>query len=167
MVSGHEQMKRFTAAARNLMEEGQVDVDTGRFSKTLFISATRRNSDVETAAMLAVAEQGWSMVTLQFGPTGRAKGPQDYTVSFLGERGASEIVHECMLVRDAAGKFVLAPRSATYHFAVGPNGLERRHGRPANIAASAIRTKRSLAGAAKRADPNSPCVEVLCLEVVG
>lgn len=153
MVSGHEQMKRFTTAARTLLEAGFVDVEAGRYSKTLFMSATRRSSEVEAAALLAAAEQGWSMVTLEFGRTGRAKGPLGYSVSFLNEGGASDVVHDCMLVRDDDGKFVLVPPSATYHFAVGPNGLERRHGRPAQVAASAIRAARSLAKATSGPSP--------------
>lgn len=166
MVNGHEQMKRFATAARALMEKGHVDTDAGIFSKTLFISVTRRSSDVEKAALLSAAAEGLGMVTLEFGRTGRAKGPLSYTVSFPNEGGTSDVVHECALVRDADETFVLVPRSATYHFAIGANGLERRHGRPSNAGAGAIRAMRALAEAAKRADRNSPFFEVHCLEDV-
>lgn len=166
MVNGHEQMKRFATAARALMEKGHVDVDASVFSKTLFMSVTRRSSDVEAAALLAAAEQGWSLITLEFGRTGRAKGPLSYTVSFLHDGGASDVVHDCTLVRDADDTFVLVPRSATYHFAIGPKGLERRHGRPVNVGAGAIRATRALAEAARHADRNSPFFEVHCLDDV-
>lgn len=163
MVSGHEQMKRFTTGARKLMEAGHVDTDAGRFSKTLFMSATKEDWDVETAARTAAAIQGWSLVTLRFGKTGRARGPLCYSVSLLREDGSSDIVHDCSLVSGSDDGFVLVPHSATYHFAVGPNGLERRHGRPANVGAGAIRAARALAAAAKRADPQELFLEVHCL----
>lgn len=166
MVNGHEQMKRFATAARALMEQGRVDADAGVFSKTLFMSATGRSSDVEAAARLSAAKQGWGMVSLEFGRTGRAKGPLSFKVSFLDDNGKSSVVRDCTLVCDADEKFVLVPRSATYHFAVGPNGLERRHGRPVSAGAGAIRAARALADAAKRADVNSPFLEMHYLQDV-
>lgn len=166
MVNGHEQMTRFTKAARTLMERGQVDASAGRFSRTLFMGATGSDLGAEAAARQSAAAQGWSLVTLRFGRTGRAKGPLSYSVALLVEGGASQIVHDCSLVLDADGSFVLVPRSATYHFAVRPNGLERRHGRPADAATGAVRAARALSDAAKHADPTSMFLEVHYLEDV-
>ena len=166
MLNGHEQMKRFATAARTLMEKGYVDVDAGMFSKTLFMSVTHRDSSLEARARRAAVRQGWGMVALEFGRTGRAKGPLSYTVSFLKEGATYDVVHDCTLVRDGDDTFVLVPAAATFHFAIGSGGLERRHGRPSNVGAGAIRATRALIEAAKHADRNAPFLEAQCLEDV-
>lgn len=158
MVNGFEHMKRFAVAASNLMEGDHVDPAAGRYSKTLFASVTKRDSDVAECAKLAAAAQGLSMVTLEFGRTGQAEGPNGYAVA-MGKGCTGEVVANCTLTTDDAGTFVLVPRDATFHFAVGADGLERRHGRPANIAANAIRAARTLAKAARHADTNSLFLE--------
>ena len=165
VMNGLAHMKRFAVAASNLMEKGHVDTAAGRYSKTIFVSATRRGSILGECARLAAAAQGLSMVLLEFGDTGRAKGPRSYSVA-MGKGGSGEVVHDCTLTTDADGTFVLVPRSATYHFAVGPDGLDMRHGRPANLAVNAIRATRALAKAAKQADPNSLFLEAHCLDEV-
>lgn len=159
MVEGFEHMKRFAAAARALMEKGYVDAHAGRYSRTLFMSVSVRGSDVEAAGLAAAAEQGWNLVSLEFGKGSKAKGPRSVTVSMNRADGPADIIHDCALVRDR-DSYVIVPPAATFHFAIGEGGLERRHGRPANLAAMRIRAARDLIDAAKRADPKSPCLEV-------
>lgn len=159
MVNGFEHMKRFAAAARGLMEKDHVNAGEGRFSRTLFMSVTQRGSSVEAAARSAAAEQCWNLVTLEFGSGSKAKGPQTITVSINAADGHAEISHGCAFVRDG-DQYVIVPPAATFHFAMGPHGLVRRHGRPANLAAGRIHAVRDLVAAAKRADPKSPCMEV-------
>ncbi|RYY26122.1 MAG: hypothetical protein EOP62_11630 [Sphingomonadales bacterium] len=164
MVNGFEHMKRFAAGARALMEEGHVDSAAGRYSRTLFMSVSERGSDLEAAARGAAAVQGWNLVTLEFGHSSKAKGPQAITVSMNNADGDAEIIHDCALVRDG-DRHVIVPPAATFHFAIGADGLERRHGRPANIAAGRIQAGRDLTAAAKRADPESPCMEAHTYEI--
>lgn len=159
MINGFEQMKRFSVAAGNLMQAGYVDTAAGRYSRTLFVSTTERDSGIAECARLAAPAQGLSMVTLEFGRTGRAKGPTSYSVA-MGKGGSGDVVADCTLTTDDAGAFVLVPRDATYHFAVGADGLEVRHGRPANVAANAIRATRALAEAARAADLNCLFIEI-------
>lgn len=158
MVKGFEQMKRFATAARKLMEGENVDPAAGRYSRTLFMSASRRDSDVEEAARIAAGEQGWSLVALQFGSGSKAKGPQGFTVSPNGA-GRDGIVRDCALAFDGE-RHVLVPPAATFHFAIGPDGLERRHGRPANLGAATVRATRGLVAAAKQVDRTEPVFEV-------
>lgn len=154
MVNGFEHMKKFSTAARTLMEAGFVDSAAGRYSKTLFMSVTRRASEVEACALAAALQQGWSHVTLEFGKNSKAKGPRCFSVSLRDGEGGSATTHDCALATDADGRYVLVPRgsvAATFHFAIGPDGLERRHDRPADVAASSIKAMRELVAAARNA----------------
>lgn len=166
MVNGFEHMKKFSSAARTLMEAGFVDAAAGKFSKTLFMSVTRRASEVEACALASALEMGWSLVTLEFGKNSKAKGPLCFSVSRVNGADGAEITHDCALTTDVEGRYVLVPRgaiAATFHFAIGPNGLERRHGRPPNIVANSIKAMRNLAVAAREASADS-CIEVHTFE---
>lgn len=166
MVDGFQHMKKFSEAARRIMDRDFVDPAAGRYSQTLFVSTTRRSSDVEACALAAALEQGWSMVSLEFGTGSKAKGPRSFSVALADGSGGAHTTHDCALATDADGRYVLVPQGAvpaTFHFAIGPNRLERRHGRPANLAASAIRARRDLVVAARRTSADGAFIEVHAL----
>ncbi|WP_457309605.1 hypothetical protein [Sphingomonas sp. UYAg733] len=147
-------MQKFSNAARALLEKGFVDAAAGRHSRTLFISTTKRISAIGACALAAALEQGFSMVSLEFGETAKAKGPRCFSVALADGQGGADTTHDCALAIDAEGRHVLVPRgpvAATFHFAIGPNGVERRHGRPPNVAANAIKASRHLIAAARKA----------------
>lgn len=168
MVDGFEHMKKFSEAARLMMSKGFVDPAAGRYSQTLFVSTTRRGSNIEACALAAALKQGWSMISLEFGAS-KAKGPRCFSVALADRSGGADTTHDCALAVEAAGRYVLVPQglvSATFHFAIGPNGVERRHGRPANLAASTIRARRELIAAARKASADGPFMEVHSLGAV-
>lgn len=169
MVDGFQHMKKFSEAVRLMMSEGFVDPAAGRYSQTLFVSTTERSSEVEACALAAALQQGWSMVSLEFGAGSKAKGPCSFSVALADGNGGAEMTHDCAPATDADGRFVLVPQGtvpATFHFAVGPNGLERRHGRPANLASSIIKARRSLVAAARKTSADGAFIEVHALGAV-
>ena len=144
------------------MEAGFVDSAADKFSRTLVMSVTRRASEVEACALAAALKQGWSLVSLEFGKTARSTGPRSFSVSLADGKDGAETIHDCALTTDADGRYVLVPRgpiASTFHFAIGPNGLERRHGRPADLAKNAIRASRDLVAATRSATADS-CISV-------
>ena len=162
MVNGLEHMKKSAIAARSLMESGHVDAAAGRYSRTLSISVSRRGTPIEACALAAALKQGWSMISLEFGETAKAKRPTSFTVALGDGSGGAWTTHDCALAIHADGHHVLVPRGttgATFHFAIGPDGLERRHGQPSNLAASTIRASRNMVAAARDATGDH-CIEV-------
>lgn len=154
MVKGDDQMMKFSNATRALLERGFVDKAAGKFSKTLFISTTKRDSMIGACALAAGLKQGFGMIALEFGKGSKAKGPSSFSVSLADGAGGADTTHDCAIAIDADGRHVLVPResvAATFHFAVGPDGVERRHGRPPNVAAGCIKASRDLVAAARTA----------------
>ncbi|MES2096770.1 MAG: hypothetical protein V4459_08405 [Pseudomonadota bacterium] len=164
MVTGHEQLQRYAQAARELMEAGFVDADAGRYSRTIFASA-RKGGDPAIVKCIfeAASMSGFCAVMLEFGRSATAKGPVCFTVSMADGDGGAQTTRDCALALDADGKYVLVPRgavSATFHFAIGEQGLERRHGRVANLAACTVRASRDLAARSRKVASYAPGLSI-------
>jgi hypothetical protein len=161
-VDGSQTLKRFAAAARRLMEEGVVDADEGRFSKTVFMSATGEVSDLEPAIIQAAASERFSLVMLMFGVTGQAKGPRSLTVALDGEDGPPRLFRDCALVEAEDGRIIAVPRGrgAEGHFAIEPSGLVHRPGRPSALGPGMVRASRRLAAAAREVAVTGPFLAI-------
>lgn len=165
MVTGHEQLQRYAQAARELMEAGFVDVGAGRRSKTIFASA-RQGGDPAIVKCIfeAASASGLNAVMLEFGRVGASKGPLGFIVSMRNGADGAHATHHCVLALDADGRYLLVPRgpvSATFHFAIGEQGLERRHGRPANLLACTIRAGRGLAARSRTVAMDAPTFNIV------
>lgn len=164
MVTGHEQLQRYAQAARELMEAGFVDADAGRYSKTIFAS-TRQGGDPAIVKCIfeAASLGGLNAVMLEFGRVGASKGPLSFIVSMQNGADGAYATHDCVLALDADGRYLLVPRgpvSATFHFAIGEQGLERRHGRPTNLGACTIRAGRGLTARSRTVALDSPTFNI-------
>lgn len=134
MVTGKDNSwsARIATAARRLIEGDLVNAAQGRFSRTVFMTNLLGDELIERCAFQAALGNGLGAVSLR---SGRDKGatPRRANVAFAHE-GAPLEVRDCVLwAEDSKDRIVLVPWDAREerHFAIGPNGLEQRAGRPA------------------------------------
>ncbi len=156
---------RIAAAARLLVEGDMVDAAAGRFSRTVFMVNRVGDPVLERCAFDAALETGIGVVALR---SGRDAGstPRRANIALVHE-GARLEVRDCVLWSgDEDGPVVLVPWDAREdcHFAIGPDGLERRAGRPETMLGQGMsRARARLERTARklRQDQLLPCLVVL------
>ena len=160
--NGFEIMKRFTAAARQLMEGDIVNADEGRFSRTVFMAGGSSDADVVRLGIDAAIAQSFGLVMLEFGMSGVSNGPDRFMAAIRGEDGLPRLFRDCALVEGKADRLVLVPRDSVDggHLAVGDRGLEHRSGRPVSLSAGMARATRRLLAAARAVKNAGPVLEV-------
>jgi hypothetical protein len=160
--NGFEIMKRFAAAARQVMEDGLVNADEGRFSRTVFMAGGSPDGDIVRVGIEAAIAQGLGIVMLEFGTTGVLRGPRRFSAAIRGEDGQPRLFRDCALVDDGGERLVLVPRGegGGGHLAVGERGLEHRPGRPSSLAGGMARAARRLTAAARSLTDVGPVLEI-------
>ncbi|MCI4654675.1 hypothetical protein [Sphingomonas aquatilis] len=123
--------QRITAAARHLVEGGMADASAGRFSRTLFAAGRGSGDELERITFDAARNNGLGVVSLRLDRENGAM-PRRVNLAFdnAGERST---VRDCVLWAEEEGPILIVPFDAREqrHFAIGPDGLEERRGRPA------------------------------------
>ncbi|WP_242154020.1 hypothetical protein [Sphingomonas sp. BAUL-RG-20F-R05-02] len=124
---------RILQAARRLVEGDMADAAVGRFSRTVFIANRNGDETLEKCTFEAALEEGLGAIVLRYGRDANST-PRRANLAFMHEGERLEM-RNSVLWSDDDGPILLVPFDARedFHVGIGPNGLERRPGRPAAL----------------------------------